>query len=195
MVRQATEEDREAVVRTVTAAFVGDPAWRFLFGDEYELQAPRFAAALFDGRVARRTVWVSDGVAAVAMWDTWERDQAADARAAGIWDEYGALVGKPASERLELYNQAVRAAASAGPHWYLGVLATHPDSQGQGLATAVLRPAMEAADRAGVACCLETSTIHNRAFYGRRGFTDATDVQIPGGPPTWWLRRAPPDDR
>ncbi len=35
----------------------------------------------------------------------------------------------------------------------------------------------------------ETSTPANKAFYAGRGFTEGVAVDIPGGPPTWWLRR------
>ena len=52
-----------------------------------------------------------------------------------------------------------------------------------------MAPVLSKADAAGTDCCLETSTVANKAFYGRRGFTDVTDVMIAGGPPTWWLRR------
>jgi GNAT superfamily N-acetyltransferase len=86
-------------------------------------------------------------------------------------------------------------AASADPHWYLGVLATHPARQGEGLASAVLAPVLDEADRTGIACCLETSKDANRRFYSRRGFTQATDVLLPDGPRTWWMRRPPPPSR
>jgi GNAT superfamily N-acetyltransferase len=93
--------------------------------------------------------------------------------------------------RLGEYERAVDAARTGPPHWYLGVLATRPDRQRQGLASAVLAPVLERADADGIDCCLETSTTTNRAFYGRRGFTQATAVHIASGPPTWWLRRTP----
>lgn len=89
------------------------------------------------------------------------------------------------------YNDAVTAASPAEPHWYLGVLATDPERQREGLAIALPTPILDEADRLGIACCLETSTADNRRFYERRGFTQATEVAVPGGPPTWWLRRAP----
>ncbi len=88
-----------------------------------------------------------------------------------------------------MYEAALDAVGPVRPYWYLGVLATHPDHQGRGLATTVLRPGLAAADAEGWDCWLETSTPANKAFYAGRGFTGSVAVDIPGGPPTWWLRR------
>jgi GNAT superfamily N-acetyltransferase len=74
------------------------------------------------------------------------------------------------------------------------VLATDPARQGEGLATAVLTPVFDEADRLGIACCLETSTEENRRFYERRGFEQAAEIILRGGPDTWWLRRDPKGD-
>lgn len=107
------------------------------------------------------------------------------------WARYVSLAGEEAHERLVAYKTALAAVCPADPYWYLGVLATHPARQGEGLATAALAPVLNEADRLGVACCLETSTEANRRFYERRGFLEPTEVVIPAGPPTWWLCRAP----
>lgn len=191
MVRRAAPDEREGVAAMVAAAFAQDPAWSFIFGEEYERLASHFAAALFDVRVASRTVWVSDDLAAVAMWDSPDRSDVVPGYAESVWARYRALAGEDALGRLAIYNRAVATAAPAEPHWYLGVLATDPQRRREGLASAVLAPVLEKADREGLACCLETSTAENRRFYERRGFTQATDVQLPGGPATWWLRRDP----
>jgi predicted N-acetyltransferase YhbS len=61
----------------------------------------------------------------------------------------------------------------------------------EGLATALLSPILNEADRLGNACCLETSTVENRRFYERRGFEQAAEIILEGGPDTWWLRRGP----
>lgn len=52
-------------------------------------------------------------------------------------------------------------------------------------------PTIEKADRLGIASCLETSTEENRRFYERRGFEQAGEIILRGGPDTWWLRRDP----
>jgi len=74
------------------------------------------------------------------------------------WARYVSLAGEEAHERLVAYKTALAAVCPADPYWYLGVLATHPARQGEGLATAVLTPILNEADRLGIACCLETST-------------------------------------
>ncbi len=43
--------------------------------------------------------------------------------------------------------------------------------------------------RLGIACGLETSTMKNRRFYERRGFEQASEIILPGGPDTWFLCR------
>jgi len=196
LIRRALPGERSGVAATVAAAFAEDPGWAFIFGDEYERLAVHFAAALFDVRVASKNVWVTDDLAAVAMWDApgnsdEDASDEASAHAESVWAGYRAIAGEHALARLVSYNEVVAAASPAGLYWYLGVLATHPERQGEGLATAVLAPIVEEADRLGIACCLETSTAENRRFYERRGFAPATEVLLPGGPPTWWLRRAP----
>jgi GNAT superfamily N-acetyltransferase len=92
---------------------------------------------------------------------------------------------------LSEYDAAVHAAQEPGAFWYLGILATHPSRQGEGLASAVMAPAFERADADALPCCLETSTQQNRAFYERRGFTHAVEVDLPDAPTTWWLTRRP----
>jgi GNAT superfamily N-acetyltransferase len=191
VIRRALPRDRSAVAATVAAAFADDPAWAFILGEQYGRLAAHFAAALFDLRIGSQNVWVTDEVAAVAMWDPPGKSDGARGYGESIWARYRAIAGEDALRRLASYNDAVAAASPPEAYWYLGVLATHPKRQREGLATAVLTPILREADRLAIACCLETSTAVNRRFYERRGFTQSTAIVLPGGPPTWWLRRAP----
>jgi len=191
VIRRVSSEERPEVVATVTAAFVEDPAWRFLMNDEYERLAPQFVGALFDLRVVPGNVWASDDLATVAMWDSPSGGDDQPQRAEKIWARYLATAGEQAYQRLIAYKKALAAVSPVDRYWYLGVLATHPAFQGEGLATAVLTPVLREADRGRIACCLETSTEANRRFYERRGFIEPTEVVLPAGPPTWWLRRPP----
>jgi GNAT superfamily N-acetyltransferase len=191
MIRQAQPQDRPGVVATVAAAFAQDPGWAFILGEEYKRLVADFVGATFDVRVGGKNVWVTDDLAAVAMWDPPGKSDAASGYAESVWARYRAIAGEDASDRLARYKEAVAAAYPAEPYWYLGVLATDPKREREGLATAVLAPTLEEADRLGIACCLETSTEENRRFYERRGFEQAAEIILRGGPDTWWLRRGP----
>ena len=192
MIRQAQPQDRNGVVATVTAAFAEDPGWAFIFGEDYGRLAADFVGALFDVRVAGKNVWVTDDLAGVAMWDPpGVGGSSAGGYAEGVWARYRAIAGEEAWDRMASYNDAAATAVPAKPFWYLGVLATHPERRREGLATAVVSPILDEADRLGIACCLETSTVENRRFYERRGFEGAGEIILPGGPDTWWLRRSP----
>ena len=190
-VRPATVDDRERVVATVVAAFATDPAWEFLTGGELARVSPHFARALFDVRVADGTVWIADDGRAVALWDDRTQPRVDDPRRAAVWAAYREAVGEDSWASLQRYDDALHPYEPARPYWYLGVLATHPDAQGTGLATAVLGPAFSAADAGGFDCWLETSVAANTEFYERRGFTERIEVAVDGGPTTWWMRRPP----
>ncbi len=177
-VRLATRDDRERVVDTVVAAFAADPAFRHFFpGDEYADQAPIFAAHLFDQRAQHGGVWLAEEGAAVALWNP-----------PGVVPEW-----PPAGQadvvvrRLDRYDAVVHQLLPTEPHWYLGVLATHPDHAGRRLGRAVMAAGIERAHRDGVPAYLETVTETNLAIYTRSGWqvTGATSVD---GLDVWVLR-------
>jgi GNAT superfamily N-acetyltransferase len=188
-VRRCLPAERDRALATVIAAFASDPVLRWVWpsDERYDACAPAFFGALLDVRREAGEVWVADGGAAVAMWDP-----------------PGGLYLQVPEERWtrlrEAYTPAERAAwaafdaalsvpPEAGPHWYLGVIATAPDRQGQGLGRAVTTPVLAAADRVGLPAYLETATERNLAIYGRLGFAVEREVDVPGGPRAWLMRR------
>jgi len=188
-VRTATMDDRDAIVATVVAAFRDDPAWEYMVGAGTPAAAA-FARALLVPRLEAGTAWValSDGaVGAVAMWDRAAPEPRGGS--AEWWAAFADEVGPEVAARVDRYDAVIKTKAPARPYWYLGVLATHPDVQGRGLATAVVQPAFARAEQEGWDCWLETSKPANKDFYRRRGFTDSVEVDFPDGPPTWWMRR------
>jgi GNAT superfamily N-acetyltransferase len=187
-VRLAGLEDVDAVAEAVTAAFANDPAWSFIVGTGNPGAMNAFARALLIPRINGSTAWITDDCTTVAMWDRRAVPGPLDDEDAW-WAAFRVEVGEDIWARLDAYDKALEARAPAEPYWYLGVLATHPDHQGRGLATAVLQPGLAAADHEGWDCWLETSTPANKTFYAGRGFTEGIAIDVPGGPPTWWLRR------
>jgi hypothetical protein len=175
-VTRATPDVRRRVVRTVVAAFSADPAFRYFFGDSgaFEAQATTFAGYLFDKRVTNGTVWVIDGGASVAMWDA---PDPADPHG----EPTSAMARQLPSEtmgRLDAYEDALHEALPATPHWYLGILATHPRSAGQRWGRAVMAPGVASATSAGLPAYLETTNPDNVDLYGRAGWEVTASMTI-----------------
>jgi GNAT superfamily N-acetyltransferase len=82
------------------------------------------------------------------------------------------------------------------PHWYLGILGTEPAAQGQGIASAVMKPVLDRCDAEGVPAYLESSKHANIAFYRRHGFEVTDTISLPDGPDLWGMWREPrqPDE-
>jgi len=77
------------------------------------------------------------------------------------------------------------------PHFYLSVVGTEPEQQGGGIGSALLVPVLRRCDSDGVAAYLECSKESNVAFYVRHGFTVTDRVDLPDGPPLWFMWRDP----
>ncbi|MFE0809694.1 GNAT family N-acetyltransferase [Streptomyces sp. NPDC058848] len=190
-VRPATPEDVPAAVRTLARAFADYPFTRHVVAADDHTERVRRFQELFLTRVAMEygRAWVTDDGRAVAAWTTPERDPGPG------FAEVAPLVGDLAGDRaaaLESAGQALAPHRPAGPVWFLATVGVDPDAQGAGLGTAVLRPGLEAAERAGFPAFLETSDEGNVRFYARLGFEVTAEVTLPdGGPRTWCMRRGP----
>ena len=182
-------DDVGVVSEMVALAFASDPAWTYMLGTQHVSEKQAFAAALLIPRVRRGTAWVTDDRMALAMWDRRDGGLQRDTEHVQHWQGFRSQVGDEIADRVDAYDAVVAAAGPAHPYWYLGVLATHPDAQGRGLATLALRPGFNAARADGWDCWLETSVPGHKPFYAKRGFVDGHAFEVPNGPLTWWLQR------
>ena len=189
-VRPATPRDVPRAVETLGRAFVDYPATRHTLAAEDHARRVREAQELLLTRVgmAYGRVWVAEDGAAVAVWTTPERDPGPGF--AAIAPRMGELAG----DRLPAQQESERLLAPhrpTAPVWFLATVGVDPDHQGRGLGTAVVRAGLAAADRAGLPAFLETADARNVRLYRRLGFAVTAEVDLPGGPRTWCMRRPP----
>jgi ribosomal protein S18 acetylase RimI-like enzyme len=175
----ATPADRERALSSLVAAFVNDPVLRHLFPDD--VTYPRYAAAffgrLFDKRVNQGTIWTIGNGASLAMWDA---PMAVDAPTS-LTPELPA----DALARVEAYDKAIHSALPTTPHWYLGVLGTHPDHAGRRWGHAVMRAGLRRAAADGLPAVLETSNPGNVEVYRKAGWEIIRTVDVE--PLTIWI--------
>lgn len=213
-IRRASDNDLRSLCTTAMRAFHDDPVMRWLYPDDHVYFAPGgsvFQPAMSNW-LANAQVWCTDDVAALAVWFPPRFDASADEPAPD--EEAGDAAGDHTNARTDtdaspepdtalqarfaLIAPLMAANKPPQPHWYLQLLATHPDWQRQGLGAALMEVSFERADEEGLDCYLETETPANVAYYRRHGFevrsewdVDPDGVSGAAGPHMWGMLRPP----
>jgi GNAT superfamily N-acetyltransferase len=186
--RRATPAEIPRLCMTAMRAFFDDPVLRWLYPDDDEFEADRGAVMRIPMTrwLAHGETWTTDDNVAVAAWVPPGRPD--------VDVDVGPIPEHPEWRlaRFDALRGAMTANTPPEPHWYLNLLATHPDWQRQGLGTALMRVMFERADTDGLACYLETETPANVAYYMHHGFDVRTEWDVPGdGPQMWGMFRPP----
>jgi len=186
IVRRATTADAPRMCVTAMRAFVDDPVMRWLYpeDDVYLADGGEVFRPAFGGWVRLGEVWCTEEAAAVAVWIPPGRPEIDFSV-----DPPPAPPPPDRSARMEILGAIMSEHTPAEPHWYLQLLATHPDWQRQGLGAALMGATFERADDAGLPCYLETETIENVAYYRHHGFEVRSEWDVPDGPHMWGMFR------
>jgi GNAT superfamily N-acetyltransferase len=191
--RVATKADLDALAETMALAFYADPVWSWAFPDP-------------DRRLEQhRAVW---GFAIESALDYgWVR--MADAGAAALWIPPGkpelrpedarrfepmlaGLLGDEAPRVLDTFARFDRAHPADRPHYYLSLLATHPDHRGRGLGMGLLAENLARIDAEGAAAYLESTNPDNHCRYEGVGFVRWGEFELgEDGPPVTQMWRDP----
>ncbi len=190
MLRLATPDDVARLGRTMHRAFESDPVLRWLFPDDDDyavagLEACRRNLASF---VAGNLTWCSDDGVCFAAWAAPGRPDVP-----GTTDAPQAPVPELRLARVKSLRAHMAANMPPVDHWYLSIVATHPDWQQQGLASSLLNMMFAMHDQLGVAYYLETERPELVAFYHHHGFVVRSEWDLDeGGPHMWGMLREPP---
>jgi GNAT superfamily N-acetyltransferase len=189
-VRLATSGDIGRLATTATRAFADDPLLRWFFpdDDEYLELNPTLTAYLCRRWQATESQWCTDDGVALAGWAPPGRPEV---------DVERPTIVHPESRlaKFEALRIAFGEHTPTEPHWYLNMLATHPDWQRQGLGAALMGEVFRIADGQGLPCYLETETPGNVAYYRHHGFevrSEWTLVTAEGAGPHMWGMLRPP---
>jgi ribosomal protein S18 acetylase RimI-like enzyme len=189
-VRLATSDDIGRLATTATRAFADDPLLRWFFpdDDEYFELNPTLTAYLCRRWQATESQWCTDDGVALAGWAPPGRPEV---------DVERPTIVHPESRlaKFETLRIAFGEHTPTEPHWYLNMLATHPDWQRQGLGAALMGEVFRIADSHGLPCYLETETPDNVAYYRHHGFEVRSEWDLVtaegAGPHMWGMLRPP----
>jgi GNAT superfamily N-acetyltransferase len=198
--RQASATDLPGMAEALALAFHDDPVMQWLFGDTAP-RPMRYTKPFFakeGGRHLRHGhVYTLEGTPGAAYWDPpgeWRTRPVDLLRMSPLM-----LVGMGGRLRNAVRGLGrMEKAHEAHPeHYYLALLGTRPDRQGEGLGSALLAPVLDRCDNEGVGAYLESSKESNIPFYRRHGFEVVGEVDFPSGPRLWpmWRDPQPPGAR
>ena len=132
--RLATAAEMPRLCLTAMRAFADDPILRWLYPDDQEYEGDRggvFRIPMIRW-LAHGHTWTTDDAVAVAAWVPPGRPE--------VDVDVGPIPDHPSWRlaRFDALRGVMVANTPSEPHWYLNLLATHPDWQRQGLGTALM---------------------------------------------------------
>ena len=185
------QEAIEPVAITVAASFADDPIWKWIYDldDTIPLEtAIVLARMLVAGSCPADEIHSISDHGAVALWtapigSTSEENEALrESQTASHFGAFAAQLGDRVAITGKL-SAAMKEHRPTEPHWYLGILGTHPDHQNKGLGSKVLQAMQAKADHLGIPTFLESSNPRNYGFYQRHGYVEREVLTVEDSPP------------
>jgi GNAT superfamily N-acetyltransferase len=171
--RTATAADVASITHIVMLAFAHDPVWspalRRSDGKPIDLEA--YWRLFVEGGIRFGTTRLATDGAAVSIWlppSTSELSELQTAMLEALLDE--ALDTEARAALHELFDRFEASRAGRPEHYYLSLLATHPDHRGQGRGQILLAEGLALWDAQGVPAYLESTNAANDHRYVRAGF-------------------------
>ena len=188
---RAGQADAAVLSHLIADAFFDLAPSQWLIGDQAARRQvfPGYFRLYVEHAIAAGTAHTTADRAAVALW------LPAGSVPLDDYDERLAARTGSAAPRFQAFDAALdRHHPADQPHEHLAILAVHPDRQGRGIGTALLRARHTILDRAGIPAYLEASSPRARDLYLRHGYVPrpGAPYHLPGsGPPMWPMWREP----
>lgn len=181
--------DENAAVRTIVAAFRGDPVAQWFYPDsqQYLEVFPSFVKAFAGGAFAHDTAYCSEDYAAAALWLPPEIHPDEKTLVAILED----TISEPRQPEVGALLEQMDHHHPREAHWYLPMIGVLPEKQGRGYGSALLKHALEQCDAAQALAYLEASASKSVSLYRRHGFERAGTIQVGSSPPLFPMIRQP----
>jgi ribosomal protein S18 acetylase RimI-like enzyme len=190
--RPATAEDVERLKTVLAEAFYDDPVFGWLMPEDDKRRARLrryFGVDLRHYSLPRGRVWTTGDLVGAALTlppGKWRVPPLATLLQGSAFG-----VRMPRAARMGAAMEWRHARELHGPHYYVRDIGVHPDMQGQGLGSVLMRPTLDRCDREGVRAYIEASSERSAALYERLGFRHVKELRVGGSPPLWLMIRPP----
>lgn len=193
-IARATADDIDVLSHLIAVAFdpLASSSWLVPNPAERQRIFPPYSQLHVEQALHRGRVELTRDRLAVALWFP---VPLTGLPALERYDERLAEITGPHVERFRTFDRAM---GDRHPHRvqheYLGILAVHPDHQGQGRGSALLRHRHRQLDRGTppTPAYLEANDLRARGLYLKRGYRDLGEpIKLPDGPSIYPMWRSP----
>jgi GNAT superfamily N-acetyltransferase len=192
----ADAADTDALSQVIANAFHDLPQSEWLISDPDARRQilPGYFRLLIEHAMANSTVHTTADHAAAALWIPVGRE--GSSQPADYAARLTAVTGQWA-ERFKTFDTVLdRHHPSGVAYHHLAILAVHPDRQGEGIGSALLRAYNQVLDREPDALTyLEAAGLRSRQLYRRHGYLPSGLFYLPGDGPAMWPMVRPPRSR
>ncbi|MHA3683567.1 GNAT family N-acetyltransferase [Leucobacter sp. HY1910] len=184
----------DAIIETITLAFAGDPMWGPMLAGPLagDLSVARQYWKLFVTSAQRYphtyvaappapTPPGTSPVAATTVWLPPGGAELSETEDANFSDFAAQLLGMAKRDELFLASERFEAAHPTEPHYYLSLLATHPDHRGHNLGMGLLAANLAHFDSLEAPTYLESSNPANDLRYMTLGYERHGSIELPSG--------------
>lgn len=190
--RRATGDDVQRLRTVLAEAFMEDPVFSWLIPNDARRQARLrhyFGIELRHFALPRGRVETTEDLAGAMLSlppGRWRVPPRATLLHGSV---FGARIAKAANLGASMEWRHMRLAR--GPHYYVRDIGVHPDIQGRGLGSTLMRPTLDRCDREGLPAYIEASSERSAALYARLGFQLIEELCVWGSPPLRLMLRPP----
>ena len=192
--RIATEADVDALTETLVRAFYEDPVWSWAFADpEGRLEHYRVVwRPIVESSIECGCAWLTPGAGAAALWIAPGQTELRPEDEKAVEARLEELMGDGAARVLETMERFDAAHPQDPEHYYLSLLGTLPERQGQGEGLGLLAESLAWIDERGAPAYLESTNPGNDRRYERHGFLKRDSFELgEDGPSVTQMWRQP----
>jgi len=193
---KATDDQIEEAVALLMRAFEGDISVDSMTGGNDELRAPLFRSMVRAGALEGSFYIANDGSEKIFSIGIWfgpgKMMFGTEAQRKEGWDDLFTAFS-PETQKWwmtvfhEKHDQSLNRLLGDKylNSWFSNIIATDPEHQRKGYATAITKVVFERAASENKPVALATHTEHNKAWYERMGFKTLGQVEIPSETGHW----------
>jgi GNAT superfamily N-acetyltransferase len=187
-----SSEDVSAITTALARGFFEDPVFEWIFPnpDRRRRAVPAMLEHFAYAYARHGETYLTEDASGAALWLPAGRQLFTGDEEVEFAGRLEAATGEDAGrlfELLELFDEH----HPDGTYWTLQLMAVVPESQGQGIGSALIAPVLVRCDLEQAPAYLEATSERSVPFYERHGFRVIGEISPPDGPPLFPMWRDP----